>query len=73
METPRIYFPVLERVKGIGHPRQPLRLHAPWRSQARRMRLETPAAILASHGAFMRHGVRRLVACDSKPLLTPSS
>jgi hypothetical protein len=34
---------------GIGHPSQPARLHAHCRSQARRIRLETPAHP-ASHG-----------------------
>jgi hypothetical protein len=33
----------LVEAAGIGHPRQPTRLHARWRSQARSMLLEFPA------------------------------
>jgi len=36
-------FYLLVELGGIGHPRQPRRLHSPCRSQARCMQLEIPA------------------------------
>lgn len=66
-------FDILVESAGIGHPGQPWRLHAPCRSWARRMRLETPDLHFAACKLF--RFVRQITArrCCYLSALIPAS